>query len=177
MQFFFQIEQSQQSFALYTEATKFIRHRDGMVRRRPCSPRHGGCLCTLSGQGSCICREDILYKQASLHCLTRLVSQLLEPSIPAHTRWSVGPRDMPPPHVDPLHAPGQWQVRAAVRSLTLNVYGIDDGAVQEFVCSPPASSYFTELAIGMTEQCQARPRAIPGGHSVGEMQCTLPSFP
>ncbi len=31
-QFFFQIEQEQQSFALYTEATKFIRHRDGMVR-------------------------------------------------------------------------------------------------------------------------------------------------
>ncbi len=48
------------------------------------------------------------------------------------------------------------QVRAAVRSLTLNVYGIEDGAVQEFVCSLPASSYFTELAIGMTEQCQAR---------------------
>jgi len=47
-------------------------------------------------------------------------------------------------------------VRAAVRSLTLNVYGIEDGAVQEFVCSLPASSYFTELAIGMTEQCQAR---------------------
>ena len=33
-QFFFQIEQERQSFALYTEATKFIRHRDGMVRRR-----------------------------------------------------------------------------------------------------------------------------------------------
>ena len=43
-----------------------------------------------------------------------------------------------------------------MRSLTLNVYGIEDGAVQDFVCSPPASSYFTELAIGMTEQCQAR---------------------
>ena len=52
-------------------------------------------------------------------------------------------------------------MRAAVRSLTLNVYGIEDGAVQEFVCSLPASSYFTELAIGMTEQCQARARLRP----------------
>ena len=46
------------------------------------------------------------------------------------------------------------QVRAAVRSLTLNVYGIEDAAVQDFVCSQPASNYFAELAIGMTEQCQ-----------------------
>ena len=48
------------------------------------------------------------------------------------------------------------QVRAAVRSLTLNVYGIADEAVQAFVCAPPASNYFTELAISIAEQCQVR---------------------
>lgn len=48
------------------------------------------------------------------------------------------------------------QVRAAVRTLTLNVYQISDAAVQAFVVSQPASNYFTELAIFIAEQCQAR---------------------
>ena len=48
------------------------------------------------------------------------------------------------------------QVRAAVRTLTLNVYQIGDAAVQAFVVSQPASNYFTELAIFIAEQCQAR---------------------
>lgn len=48
------------------------------------------------------------------------------------------------------------QVRAAVRALTLNVYGIADEAVQRFLCTAPASDYFTDLAILITEQCQVR---------------------
>jgi hypothetical protein len=48
------------------------------------------------------------------------------------------------------------QVRSAVRALTLNVYSIEDPKVQTFVCSPPASSYFQELAISLVEQCQVR---------------------
>lgn len=53
------------------------------------------------------------------------------------------------------------QVRAAVRTLTLNVYQIGDAAVQAFVVCQPASNYFTELAIFIAEQCQAR----AAGHS------------
>ena len=45
-------------------------------------------------------------------------------------------------------------VRAAVRTLTLNVYSIRDPAVQAFVVSKPASNYFNELAIFVAEQCQ-----------------------
>ena len=47
-------------------------------------------------------------------------------------------------------------VRAAVRTLTLNVYSIKDPAVQAFVVSKPASNYFNELAIFVAEQCQVR---------------------
>ena len=43
-----------------------------------------------------------------------------------------------------------------MRALTLNVYSIEDAKVQTFVCSPPASSYFQELAVSLVEQCQVR---------------------
>ena len=43
-----------------------------------------------------------------------------------------------------------------MRALTLNVYSIEDAKVQAFVCSPPASSYFQELAVSLVEQCQVR---------------------
>lgn len=46
-------------------------------------------------------------------------------------------------------------VRAAVRTLTLNVLRIEDAAVQEFLASLPASNYFHELSIVIAEQCQA----------------------
>ncbi len=45
-------------------------------------------------------------------------------------------------------------VRAAVRTLTLNVYSIRDPSVQAFIVSKPASNYFNELAIFVAEQCQ-----------------------
>lgn len=51
-------------------------------------------------------------------------------------------------------------VRAAVRTLTLNVYSIKDPAVQAFVVSKPASNYFNELAIFVAEQCQVHPSSL-----------------
>lgn len=45
-------------------------------------------------------------------------------------------------------------VRAAVRTLTLSIYSIQDQAVQHYVVSKPASNYFTELAIYLAEQCE-----------------------
>ncbi|BDA41766.1 probable protein CLEC16A homolog at N-terminal half [Coccomyxa sp. Obi] len=81
VQFFFHDDGERSSFPLYTEAVKFINHRDGMVR-------------------------------------------------------------------------------AAVRTLTLNVYSIRDPAVQAFVVSKPASNYFNELAIFIAEQCQALDRQL-----------------
>ena len=52
-------------------------------------------------------------------------------------------------------------VRAAVRTLTLNIYGIKDEAVQDFLISQPASNYFNELSILIAEQCQVRQSALP----------------
>ena len=78
VQFFFHDDGEHSAFPLYTEAVKFIKHRDGMVR-------------------------------------------------------------------------------AAVRTLTLNIYGIKDPAVQAFVVSQPASNYFNELAILIAEQSQVWP--------------------
>ena len=64
-------------------------------------------------------------------------------------------------------------VRAAVRTLTLNVYSIRDPAVQAFVVSKPASNYFNELAIFVAEQCQARlsPLFSPKWHGLDPV-CT-----
>ena len=47
-------------------------------------------------------------------------------------------------------------VRAAVRTLTLNVYAIPDPAIQGFVSAPPAGRYFGEVAAFMAVQAQAR---------------------
>ncbi len=62
-----------------------------------------------------------------------------------------------------------------MRSLTLNVYGIEDAAVQDFVCSQPASNYFAELAIGMTEQCQVCWRCSPPNNTYQLLRCQVPS--
>ena len=43
-----------------------------------------------------------------------------------------------------------------MRTLTLNVYAIPDPAVQAFVCAPPASSYFADVAAFMAGQAQVR---------------------
>ena len=47
-------------------------------------------------------------------------------------------------------------VRTAVKTLTLNVFGIPLPVVQQFVTSRPASHYFSELATYVAEQCQVR---------------------
>eukprot|EP00210_Caulerpa_lentillifera_P005557 g5316.t1 len=51
-------------------------------------------------------------------------------------------------------------VRAAVRTLTLNIYSVDDEEIQAFIVSKPASNYFTELALYAAEQCQALDRFL-----------------
>ena len=82
-------------------------------------------------------------------------------------------------------------VRTAVKTLTLNVYGIRLPAVQRFVASRPASAYFTQLAAYIAEQCQVREAAEAGGghsavpwqvlhtaHSVqlSSVRCVPPAF-
>ena len=50
----------------------------------------------------------------------------------------------------------EGMVRAAVRTLTLNVYSVDDAGIQSFVTSPPASNYFLDMARYMADQVQVR---------------------
>lgn len=45
-------------------------------------------------------------------------------------------------------------MRAAVRTLTLNLYGIEAPEVQAFLAGPQAAPYFTDLGVYMTERCQ-----------------------
>lgn len=50
----------------------------------------------------------------------------------------------------------EGMVRAAVRTLTLHVYSVDDPDIQNFVTSPPASKQFTEVAVYLAQQVQVR---------------------
>ena len=45
-------------------------------------------------------------------------------------------------------------VRAAVRTLTLKVYDIQDPALQRFIVGASASHFFSDLAACVTEQCK-----------------------
>ena len=45
-------------------------------------------------------------------------------------------------------------VRAAVRTLTLKAYDIQDPALQRFIVSQPANHFFSDLAACVAEQCQ-----------------------
>ena len=45
-------------------------------------------------------------------------------------------------------------VRAAVRTLTLQMYGLQDDNIQQFLVSQPASNFFNEVAIIIAEHCQ-----------------------
>ena len=45
-------------------------------------------------------------------------------------------------------------VRAAVRTLTLQMYGLQDDGIQQFLVSQPASNFFNEVAIIIAEHCQ-----------------------
>jgi hypothetical protein len=51
----------------------------------------------------------------------------------------------------------EGMVRAAVRTLTLNVYSVPDPDIISFVTSPPAAHYFAEVAHYLAEQVQVRP--------------------
>ena len=44
-------------------------------------------------------------------------------------------------------------VRAAARTLTLNVYGIKDPQIQTLVLSEPACNFLAELATHIAKQC------------------------
>lgn len=50
----------------------------------------------------------------------------------------------------------EGMVRAAVRTLTLNVYSVNDPDIHNYITSPPASNYFTEVAHYLAEQVQVR---------------------
>jgi protein CLEC16A len=50
----------------------------------------------------------------------------------------------------------EGMVRAAVRTLTLNVCSVPDPDIISFVTSPPAAQYFTEVAQYMADQVQVR---------------------
>jgi protein CLEC16A len=48
----------------------------------------------------------------------------------------------------------EGMVRAAVRTLTLNVYSVDDPRIQAYVTSPGAAGYFLEVAAYLGQQVQ-----------------------
>lgn len=50
----------------------------------------------------------------------------------------------------------EGMVRAAVRTLTLNVYSVRDPDIVNFVTSQPAAQYFSEVAHYLAEQVQVR---------------------
>lgn len=45
-------------------------------------------------------------------------------------------------------------MRAAVRTLTLNVYALGSAEVQAFLAAEPSASYFTQLGAYMAESCK-----------------------
>lgn len=45
-------------------------------------------------------------------------------------------------------------VRAAVRTLTLQMYALESENIQQFLVSQPASNFFNEVAIIIAEHCQ-----------------------
>ena len=50
----------------------------------------------------------------------------------------------------------EGMVRAAARTITLNVFSVDDAAIRGFVASPPAAGYFSDVAAYLAEQVQVR---------------------
>lgn len=51
-------------------------------------------------------------------------------------------------------------MRAAVRTLTLNLYAIDEPEVQAFLAGPAAAPYFTDLGAYVTDRCQVGHRLL-----------------
>ncbi|OAY42978.1 protein TRANSPARENT TESTA 9 isoform X2 [Manihot esculenta] len=48
---------------------------------------------------------------------------------------------------------GEKMIQTAVRALTLNIYNVSDDMVYQFVSTPPASNYFSDLVHSLKEQC------------------------
>ncbi|GLT24903.1 hypothetical protein SLA2020_000650 [Shorea laevis] len=63
---------------------------------------------------------------------------------------------------------GEKMIQTAIRALTLNIYNVSDDMVYDFLTTPPASKYFSDLVHSLREQCLHLDALI---HSVGE-KCT-----
>ncbi|XP_048236219.1 protein TRANSPARENT TESTA 9 isoform X2 [Ricinus communis] len=48
---------------------------------------------------------------------------------------------------------GEKMIQTAVRALSLNIYNVSDDMVYQFVSTPPASKYFSDLVHKLKEQC------------------------
>lgn len=66
----------------------------------------------------------------------------------------------------------EGMVRAGVRTLTLNIYSVQDSYIKAFVSASPASSYFYEVAKYMAEQFRVG-EGTPGTAPLGQLGATL----
>ncbi|XWS66592.1 hypothetical protein CRYUN_Cryun05aG0213000 [Craigia yunnanensis] len=48
---------------------------------------------------------------------------------------------------------GEKMIQTAIRALTLNIYNVSDDMIYQFVTTPPASKYFSDLVSSLREQC------------------------
>ncbi|XVF55836.1 hypothetical protein PTKIN_Ptkin06aG0068600 [Pterospermum kingtungense] len=48
---------------------------------------------------------------------------------------------------------GEKMIQTAIRALSLNIYNVSDDMVYQFVTTPPASKYFSDLVSSLREQC------------------------
>ncbi|KAJ0089225.1 hypothetical protein Patl1_32691 [Pistacia atlantica] len=48
---------------------------------------------------------------------------------------------------------GEKMIQTAVRALTLNIFNVSDDMVYQFVATPPASKYFSDLVHSLREKC------------------------
>ena len=57
----------------------------------------------------------------------------------------------------------EGMVRAGVRTLTLNVYAVDEPTIHSYVSSPPATTYFVDMCGYIAEQIRVRTGGGGGG--------------
>ncbi|XWS59406.1 hypothetical protein CRYUN_Cryun08bG0119100 [Craigia yunnanensis] len=48
---------------------------------------------------------------------------------------------------------GEKMIQTAIRALSLNIYNVSDDLVYQFITTPPASKYFSDLVSSLREQC------------------------
>ncbi|KAI8470983.1 MAG: hypothetical protein J3K34DRAFT_520884 [Monoraphidium minutum] len=61
----------------------------------------------------------------------------------------------------------EGMVRAAVRTVTLNIFSVDDPAIHAFVAAPPASNYFGAVAAYLAEQVALLDRRMAAAEAGG----------